>query len=560
MSNNGMYRKDFKDLMKVEYLMLLLFGLLAYVTGLFGDIFVDTGKYAAISRNIAASGDLIHTTIMGEPYLQKPPFMFWLAALSFKIFGVSNFAFKLPTFLFFLLGIYATYRLGRLFYGHLTGLVGACLLAFSQAMFLYNNDTHTDTILTMLVAVSIWQFAEYLKHGRLIHYVLGFMAAGFGMITKGPIGILIPAFAIGGHLVMKRDFKTLFHPKWIPGVLIIALIVFPVLKGLYDQFGMEGLRFYFWTNNVGRITGSFAGTSNDYFFYFHTLLYIFLPWSFFTYIAFYHEIIRLIRNRFKVTASPEHVFWSGILVYIFVLSIARGKSPHYMLPLLPLIGLITAKWIVRMSRNAQYNRIFNFSVKLQLGISLVLMVCALLIPSLAFPGQKLIIWVPLLLIALFYAGLLLFTRGGRIRRFMVYPIVATIALNMAINTVLLPELNEFNAAVVASRIFNQKAPDDATLYAYKYRNFETAFYAKNQSRLMTEENMDAVLHEEGNWIFTTEEGLKDIQAAGSNFTQIDVLPSLSMSHIKLSYLSPDSRVGSASKAYLIKTELNVAAE
>jgi 4-amino-4-deoxy-L-arabinose transferase-like glycosyltransferase len=534
------------------YIIVIILGLAVFIIGMFTDVFIDASKYAAISREISQSGNLFHPMIMGEPYLQKPPFMFWLAALSFKLFGISNFTYKLPTFLFFLLGIYGTYRLGKLYYGERTGQIASIILMFSQGMFLYNSDVHTDTLLSSLVILSIWQLAEFLKTGKWLNYFLGFVFAGLGTITKGPIGLLIPLFAIGGHLFLNRNFTTLFNYKWVPGFLIILLIMFPVLKGLHDQFGMEGIKFYLWTNNAGRITGSYAGKSKDYFFYFHTFLYLFLPWSFFTYLCIYQETKLFVINKFRLNPNKEYICWSGILIFIAILSVARMKGPHYMLPVLPLFSLITAKSVVWFATNPEYERLFSISIRLQLVLSVMLVVLALLIPSVFFPGQKLIIWLSLLLLIVFYIYIFIFFKGNIISRFLVYSIIAIITLNFSVNAVFYPELSLFNAAARASEEFNKLAPYNAILYTYKYASHETAFYAKNSSLQITDQNKNEVFSTDGNWIYTTKAGLDTMKQKSVSFIVVDTLPYLKMSNVNIGYLTPISRDRISQKTFLIR--------
>ena len=195
--------------------------------------------------------------------MQKPLFFFWLSAFTFSIFGLSMFAFKLPSLLFSILGVYATYRFAGIFYGKSVAKISAVLYASSQMLFLYNNDVHTDAVLTATMITGIWQFAVYLQNNKLIHLIYGFFWTGLAVITKGPIGIAVPVFAIGGHLLIKREWVKLFSPYWLIGLPILAIILFPTLKGVYDQFGWEGVRFFFLTNNIGRITCEYSGTNTD---------------------------------------------------------------------------------------------------------------------------------------------------------------------------------------------------------------------------------------------------------------------------------------------------------
>ena len=240
------------------YVILAIFTMTVYVVGLFPETTVDSAKYASISREIFEKGDFIHLRIHGEPYLQKPPLLFWLGAIFFRIFGISMFAFKLPTLLFSFLGIYSTYRLGRLTYDKRTGIISALIFGTSEALFLFNMDVHTDMLLTSNIIFGIWQLAEYLDKRKALNFILGFIGVGLAMISKGVIGLVVPVFAIAGFLIMKKDFRTLFSLKWLAGLAILILILYPTLKGLFDQFGITGLKFYFWSNNIDRIRGVYS--------------------------------------------------------------------------------------------------------------------------------------------------------------------------------------------------------------------------------------------------------------------------------------------------------------
>ena len=82
---------------------------------------VDAAQYAAMARELAAGGDWLQFRFRGADYLDKPPLLFWTSALSFKLFGVHNWSYKLPSILAALFGLYATYRLARLYHGVIVG-------------------------------------------------------------------------------------------------------------------------------------------------------------------------------------------------------------------------------------------------------------------------------------------------------------------------------------------------------------------------------------------------------------------------------------------------------
>ncbi|MEN9963164.1 MAG: hypothetical protein RL582_259, partial [Bacteroidota bacterium] len=92
-----------------------------YVLGFFIDIMdVDAAQYASMSREMLESGNFLSVYDTGIPYLDKPPFLFWISSLSVHLFGVNGFGYRFPSFLFGLLAIYSTYKLARRYYSEET--------------------------------------------------------------------------------------------------------------------------------------------------------------------------------------------------------------------------------------------------------------------------------------------------------------------------------------------------------------------------------------------------------------------------------------------------------
>ena len=114
---------------------LFIAALIVYFIGLFPEVGIDSGKYAAVSRIMFESGDWMNPQIHGHAYLHKPHFLFWLSTLSFHIFGMSLFAFKLPTLLFSIASVVALYRMAKIYYGQQVAKLAALMYTTSEMMF-----------------------------------------------------------------------------------------------------------------------------------------------------------------------------------------------------------------------------------------------------------------------------------------------------------------------------------------------------------------------------------------------------------------------------------------
>ncbi len=194
---------------------------------------VDAAQYASISLEMSQNQSYLEVYHRQLDYLDKPPLLFWLSSFSFQFFGVSNWAYKLPSVLVLLLGIYATFRFARLWYGEKTALFAALIYGFAQGTFQMSNDIRTDTLLTSWVIFAIWQLSAYIQEGKWLNLLGGTVGVALAMMSKGPIGILIPGIAIGFDLLLKREWKKIWDPKWLRFMLGVALVLLRLAYGLY---------------------------------------------------------------------------------------------------------------------------------------------------------------------------------------------------------------------------------------------------------------------------------------------------------------------------------------
>lgn len=200
---------------------------------------VDAAQYAEMSREMMVSGDYLHLYDRGKDYLDKPPFLFWASAASMKVFGANNFGYKLPSILFALWAMFALYRLAKLLYDEPTARMAAFILGCCQGMFLMTNDVRTDTILMSWVITAIWLIKEWEQSGRLKYLLLGAAAISFGMMTKGPVALLVPVFAFASDWLLKRKWRQFFRWEYLLALLVIAVLLIPMSVGLYQQFDLR---------------------------------------------------------------------------------------------------------------------------------------------------------------------------------------------------------------------------------------------------------------------------------------------------------------------------------
>jgi 4-amino-4-deoxy-L-arabinose transferase-like glycosyltransferase len=383
----------------VPFWIFLIIGALYFCAVRVDIMDIDASQYAEISREMAKSGDYLHVYDRGLDYLDKPPFLFWITSLSIKAFGATNFAYRLPSILFAFLAIYATYRLARRLYGEAVGRIAALVLATCQGLFLLTNDVRTDTVLMSCVVTALWCVRECEERRRWYYVLGGTVAIACGLMTKGPIALFVVLFAFGSDWVLRRKWRLLFSPWHLLDAAIIALLLVPMSVGLYQQFdmhpeklidgmhGTSGLRFFYWTQSFGRITGESSWENGaDPSFLLQSMLWAFLPWMFLFLTALFMNVRQLLKQRFKLHEGQEWLTTGGFILTYLSLCISRYQLPHYIFVAFPLAAIMVGKLIGDFVLDGRYRKLHKVFSVVQIVSTALLLVGVLLIITVVFPA------------------------------------------------------------------------------------------------------------------------------------------------------------------------------
>lgn len=538
-----------KSVSKSLWFLCFLPVICAWVCGLFIDLTGDSGLYATISRQMVESGNWLELKINGEPYNQKPHLFFWLAGAGIKLFGNFNFAFKLFPFLFGLLSLYFVYRFGKFIHSENSGKLAALITGTSQMFFLYFLDIHTDTVLQTGVILALWQLAVYLKKGNLYNLLFGFFGIGLAMLTKGPVGAVLPLFFVVLYLVIIKKPKQLFNYKWFIGILIVCVMILPSLFHLWKHFGWEGLYFYFINNNLGRITGKVAGSKNDIFYYSYNMLWAFLPWTVLVIAGFIMEIKSWIK-RSGVIISRASLAGSALILF-FIFSIAKGRAPNYFMVLLPPIAVVASGWITDIfngtKRISTKLRVI-FEISLLLVLTFLLVVVFILSTDLIYP-------VILTVISFFVVYIYKQKRVYSLERVTLVALFITGIFNLYLNISIIPFLYSYQGSRKVLNIFETNKKDGDTLYNFELEHYELFFYAREHVVNIKEwSELHSVMESPGTWLYTNEIKYDNIKNMNYHFEEIYEIRYRGMNRITLPFLNPLTREESLNVNYLIKTK------
>lgn len=533
---------------------------------------VDAAQYASMSAEMLENGNYLHVYHRGNDYLDKPPLLFWLSAMSFNIFGVSNFAYKLPALLVLLLGMWSTYRFTLMYDQKETALMATTILASTQAMFLMTNDVRTDGLLTGFVMFAVYQCARYLNDPKWGALVMAGIGVGFAMLAKGPIGAIIPAIAIGSDLLIKRNWKALFQPGWLVVVAVALVVLAPMCYGLYTQFdlhpektvyglqGPSGLEFFFWTQSFGRITGDIYWDNNAPFYYFLlTFLWDFMPWVivFFGALAFTFRQIWRSRNLQSTqhnatlsvhgtnTTYPEFITIGGFVLVTILLSFSKYKLPHYIFPLFPFAAVITARYLVSLGKKGRGLSIGQFALMHVFFGAIIFTFLK------AFPPQNILL--PIVVILGYIATWIAFIKSKQTAyRILTTSTITAITFNLFMALHLYPNLLQFQSGAAAGKMIaeDQKAKT-RPYYTYPNPSYSLDFYSGKYAPTLDSASIGNV--PSGAWIFTSEEGYRQmVSDPTQSFEVVKEFDHYHISMLKMKFFLEESRAGQLKKFYLVE--------
>lgn len=529
----------------------LFFTLLAivYACGLFVPLMDnDSAHHADIALHMYLTSDYVNLVDHGRDYLDKPHLHFWLAALSYELFGVNGFAYKFPSLLFTIGGTYSIFRIGKLLYTAETGRLAALIAASSFAYILANNDVRMDAILTATIAFATWQLLALLQTGKWIFIPGAALGLALAFSTKGHIGVVVPAISALAYILYKKEYKKLYSWKLWAVPLLFLLFISPVVYCYYLQFNLHpekvvrgkdhinGVRFILFGQSVERFQGdSFGGDSkHDYFFFLHSFLWAFAPWSILAYIAVFNRL------RTLATRKTEWVTICTFVVILLVVSFSGFKLPHYLNIVFPVAAVLTAGYILEKRENLRLIKQFR---TIQIIISLLLLLLVAGFTIWAFPVHHLgIIIFTILLLSLFFRAALY--SNSSLQRMFTVPVLAMVLVFFLLNSNFYPQLLKYQAGNELAASTKGKV-NPANVYFWK--DTYSSSYNFYTASMRQQFNDSTLLHQTAVWLAFDVREEPAIRAAGyelgKRFESIDY----EITKLDLKFVNPVKRESQCTK-------------
>lgn len=330
----------------------------------------DEPVYAQTAIEMLANNDFISPRIYGDFWYDKPPMYYWLVAGMMKLFGQGEIAARLPSAIFAILTVLAIYFIGKSIVSRRAALFGALILATSFEFFYLGKAAVTDVTLTCFFSMALLAYQK-----ESYSFMYAFM--GLAVLTKGPIGVVLPGFIIILHLVLTGQLRKILNLKLGRGLAIIFLISAPWYFIMYQLHGIDFINTFLGFHNVTRFLSPEHASGASWYYYIPVLIIGFFPWSMY--------LVQAVKTGIENRLSKEGntllllICWA-ISVFVFF-SISQTKLISYILPMYPAISLLVGWYIDRLltlELNQSFTRATAILVIMSISIGIALAILSYL--------------------------------------------------------------------------------------------------------------------------------------------------------------------------------------
>ena len=336
---------DFQiSLWGVPLIFILLYVCLFSSLGAIGLVGPDEPRYAAIARAMAETHDWVTPRLWGTAWFEKPVLYYWLAGIAMRLFGVGEFAARLPSALAALLAVAAvkwaalrSYGVGAAWYSLLMLPASVAMIGFSRAA---GPDMLFAGLLTAAMAIA-GEMLQKPRPGPVLRAAFGFFL-GAAVLAKGPAAIILAGGATLMWAALARQWRAPFrflHPLVI-AVFCATALPWYVLCALRNP---DFLRVFIWQHNFERYLTPVFEHRQPFWFFGYILLLAVFPWILFLGAALFDAFSRL-KNR-AAPGSINTFFACWALFPVLFFSLSKSKLPGYILPAIPPLFILLGQWV-----------------------------------------------------------------------------------------------------------------------------------------------------------------------------------------------------------------------
>ena len=368
-----------------------------YGLGQFGLIGADEPRYAQVAREMLARHLWITPVLGGQPWLEKPPLYYWQGMLAYAVFGVSDWAARLPAAFDATILVLAVYFFLRRFRRGVE-LDGALIAASCAGVTGYAHAASMDMALAAAFTVAMLGWWGWRESGKRI-YLAGFYGClALGTLAKGPVAPFLAFIVIVFYAAAVRELRLVVETLWLPGILLFCAGALPWYVAVQMR-NPQFFREFIIEHNLGRFSKNLYHHTEPFWYYFPVAALALVPWIVFVVSAFVQTVRRWWLERQSIATHgirPESqlAIFGGcwLIVPVLFFSISQSKLPGYVLPSIPAGALLVVDYLRHHLEQSEAGQVPGWLAILHALVASAPMVPALLIAYLVtqhrLPGGR----------------------------------------------------------------------------------------------------------------------------------------------------------------------------
>jgi 4-amino-4-deoxy-L-arabinose transferase-like glycosyltransferase len=317
----------------------------------------DEGRNAEKAREILLLNDWITPHENFHPVLDKPIFFYGLIALSYKLFGVSEWAARLPSTLAAFGCLLVVYFFVRRWWGEWEARWSVLTLVTSAGFFIFSRIVIFDMTLTACITLALWAFYQATQESESTAgwgtCAILYIALAVATLTKGLVGLVVPGMIFFFYLLLSKSWRVLGRIRLLPGAVLFLLIVTPWYV-LAEMHNPGYLRYYLWEEHFGRFATMKFDRFSPWYFYLYVVPLGLLPWTFLLPVMVQNYWRRRLDDR-----TLWLILWAVLPILFF--SFSKAKLPHYILPSFPALAILIGVALSRALSESQDLCRFGFT-------------------------------------------------------------------------------------------------------------------------------------------------------------------------------------------------------
>ena len=509
---------------------------------------IDEAIYAEVAREAFVSGDYFSTYYNFETEFSKPPFQYWLLQIFYAIFGINEWAVRLPSFMAALGVLSLTYLFGKNIRSSDTGLWACLVLCANVGFYSMMRDARMDITLTFFITLSIYGFYNYIYKGQ--NSIKGFLYVYIGMagatLTKGPIGIIFPVSIVFMFILLKRDWGSFKKLKPFHGLLLLITLITPWYIYMTHRYGFGFLEKNIIHENFKKflVKGVYEPNPGGHFFLAHTFFWYFFPWWILWFYQQYYWLKEKGSRDQGVKGSVEGkdtnlflLLWFYIPFVFF--SLSKFSLPNYLSVVIPAASLGAGIYIDSRKGKGIVEYLFSL-------FSIPLLIIAL-VSSFLFFRESLDTFVYLLIsgVVISTSYILISTLKKEFFITKAWMILLIMMIQLLVSLKFQPTFDTYKPAKPISEAIKKVSGKEFEIGFYKTRLFQSLIFytGKKLNEIGSEDSMLQFINSPKERFVITDENEYNLLSQGyrNEMVVLGRFPYFPISRISYSFLNPKTR-------------------